>query len=125
MFALDSNRLIGDQLGVLMLEPGTGQALEIPVGFLDFHCDELIEFADAALAREAFGSWRQLDNRPLSPTECVSYRVPLFLGGKDEIENMERSDLSVYWDLSGQLIRQADALPEGTPITGTSVRGSD
>src|SRR5262249_18820298 len=69
LFALDPGRRIDGQPGVLLLEPGTGQALEIPASFLAFHCDELVEFADAALAREAYLEWRRRDAQPLQVSE--------------------------------------------------------
>src|SRR5437879_2848436 len=50
-FALDSSRNEGDQSLVLMLEPGTGEVLEIPANFVTFHDDELVDYADAALAQ--------------------------------------------------------------------------
>jgi hypothetical protein len=39
-------------------------------------------------------------------TECIGYRVPLFLGGSDTVENLEKVDLDVYWHLHGQLIQK-------------------
>jgi hypothetical protein len=120
LFALDSRRRVHGQPGVLMLEPGTGQALEIPANFLTFHCSELIEFADAALAREAYGEWRRMDARPLKSTECVGYKVPLFLGGGDTVDNMERTDMKVYWEICTQLLNQTRRLPDGTPISKVS-----
>jgi hypothetical protein len=32
--------------------------------------------------------------------------VPLFLSGKDEVENLEVIDLEVYWELTGQALQQ-------------------
>ena len=31
---------------------------------------------------------------------CVGYKVPLFLGGKDEVDNLEESDMDVYWTMT-------------------------
>jgi hypothetical protein len=50
----------------------------------------------------------------------VGYRVPLFLGGTDTVENLERGDMDVYWSLTSQAAAQVAALPEGTPITSMS-----
>jgi hypothetical protein len=108
-FALDSAR--ADASGrplVLLVEPGTGEALEIPVNLAQFHEIELIHEADAALAERFYREWRTRsgDDAPLALDECVGYRVPLFLGGKDEVDNLERTDAEVYWSLSGQLRQQ-------------------
>ncbi|WP_202385393.1 hypothetical protein [Altericroceibacterium endophyticum] len=40
----------------------------------------------------------------------------MFLGGVDDLENLELSDLDVYWHLSAQIIRQARGLPPGTSV---------
>lgn len=104
-FAVDSGRIDGGQPMVLLLEPGTGEALEIPVPFSAFHDDELVDHPDAALASDFFAAWSgsNSDALPLLRNQCVGYRVPLFLGGKDTTENLEVSDMDVYWTLCGQL----------------------
>jgi hypothetical protein len=53
---------------------------------------------------------------PLSSSQCAGYKVPLFLGGKDSLENLEVIDLEVYWSLSGQLRDGARVLPPGSSI---------
>jgi hypothetical protein len=53
-FALDFTRSLESEPMILMLEPGTGEALEIPSTFLSFHEEELVEYQDAALAFEFF-----------------------------------------------------------------------
>lgn len=104
-FALDLGRIERDEPQVLLLEPGTGQALEIPVSFSMLHDEELVEYADAALASDFFAEWSEHapGSLPLSTAQCAGYRVPLFLGGEDGIENLEVSDFDVYWTLMGQL----------------------
>jgi hypothetical protein len=42
-----------------MLEPGTGEVLEIPTTFMAFHEEELVDYQDAALAVEFFNQWRE------------------------------------------------------------------
>ncbi|WP_431278627.1 T6SS immunity protein Tdi1 domain-containing protein [Leifsonia poae] len=46
---------------------------------------------------------RQPSISPLAFDECVGYEVPLFLGGGDEIDNLQVADMEVYWTLTGQL----------------------
>src|SRR2546429_4537168 len=53
-FALDSGRRENGEPLMLMLEPGTGQALEIPANFEQFHDVELVDYSDAALAADFF-----------------------------------------------------------------------
>jgi hypothetical protein len=110
VFALDSERLEGGQPGVVMFEPGTGKALEIPSNILTFHNDQSKEFWEAALAISFFQKWLSSGGTRPSITQCIGYKKPLFLGGKDTIENIELSDIDVYWHIAGQLIRQVRGL---------------
>lgn len=116
VFAVDANRLEGGLPGVVMFEPGTGEALEIPCNISSFHDEELIEYADAALAKNLHGQWLANGRQPPKYDQCVGYKKPLFLSGADELENLETSDIDVYWHLLGQLILKAKGLPPGTPI---------
>jgi hypothetical protein len=117
-FALDLGRLEGGEALVTMLEPGTGEALEIPADFLAFHEQELIDYRDAALASDFFASWAAANPEavPLDVSRCVGYRVPLFLGGRDSIDNLEVTDFDVYWTVAGQLRVATRNLPTGTSI---------
>lgn len=115
-FATDTNRGTGDDPEVILFEPGTGEALEIPVPFSRFHDEELVDYAEDALARSFFNQWKRAGGLAPEFSECVGYRLPLFLGGKDVIENLEILDLDVYWTIMGQLRRRAKGLPVGTPI---------
>jgi len=116
VFALDSRREQGGRPGVVMFEPGTGQALEIPCNLGSFHDDELLVYADAALARDFFAAWRSAGGGALAYDQCAGYRKPLFLGGADNLSNIERSNIDVYWHLMGQLIAKVRNLPLGTRV---------
>jgi Domain of unknown function (DUF1851) len=124
-FAIDAGRTEAGQPLVLLLEPGTGEGLEIPLTFGAFHDEELIEYRDAALASGFFDAWKQDHGTalPLAHGDCVGYQVPLFLGGRDTIDNLEVIDLDVYWTTCGQLRRGTLQLPEGTSIRDVSSRG--
>jgi hypothetical protein len=121
-FAVDENRLRGGKEPmVLLLEPGTGEALEIPYSFASLH-DNLDELREPALAGGFFATWSKLNPSalPLSTTVCVGYKQPLFLGGKDTAENLEVVDMEIYWSLCGQLFKGTRKLPPGTKIRGVS-----
>lgn len=117
-FGIDATRLREGEPLVLMMEPGSGEVLEIPATFRSFHEEELVNFSNEALAREFFDAWATLNpaSLPLLFTQCVGYRVPLFLGGPDELENLEAIDLEVYWTLCGQLLTGVRSMPVGTTI---------
>ncbi len=114
IFAVDSGRLEEGHPGVVMFEPGTGHALEIPCNIVTFHNKELIDYREEALAISFRNLWRVGGTAP-SYEECVGYRIPLFLGGEDTVDNLEITDLDVYWTLAGQIIRKTKGLPPGTP----------
>jgi len=85
-----------DQKTIVLAEPGTAELLDIPLELFDFHKIELAHHSDAALAESFYMQW--------STDQCVSYRKPLFLGGADVIDNLELSDMDVYWTLTSQMI---------------------
>ena len=107
---------------VLLLEPGTGEALEVPTTFVAFHDEELVDHPDSALADGFFRQWAAThpEQLPLQHDQCVGYRVPLFLGGVDGVENLEVTDLDVYWSLMGQLRLGVRDLSPGSAIEEVS-----
>jgi hypothetical protein len=116
IFALDSGRQVNRHSGVTIFEPGSGQALMVPRDIEMFHEIELIDSADAALAESFFNQWVQAGgSRPLS-SQCVGYKRPLFLGGTDTLENLELTDLDVYWTISAQLISKLRGVSPGTSV---------
>lgn len=88
---------------VLMLEIGTGMALEIPCTLEEFLDEEMILCTDACLAKSFYEEWRSLGNPAPAYSQCAGYKVPLFLGGVDDATNLEISDMEVYWGLMSQL----------------------
>ncbi|UFN43195.1 T6SS immunity protein Tdi1 domain-containing protein [Nocardioides okcheonensis] len=102
-FSLDPTRGRPDDPEVLLFDVGAGEALEIPTAFSQFHDSELTEYADAALAATFFDQWLEAHPAAIRFDQCVGYNVPLFLGGVDGVENLDVTDLDVYWTLTGQL----------------------
>lgn len=115
-FALDSARLEDGRPSVVMFEPGTAEALEIPCNIETFHESELIQYREEALAESFYRQWLGCGGIPPTMTQCIGYRKPLFLGGKDTVDNLEASDLDVYWTISAQLIQKTRGLPPGASI---------
>lgn len=107
-FGLPTSDPSGSQPRVILFEPGVGKAFDIPANLQSFHNDVLVNQADAALATSLFADWKMAhpETIPIGLNDCAGYRVPLFLGGKDTVENLEIIDCSVYWYLTGQLIRR-------------------
>ena len=120
-FATDSTRGSKTDPEVLLLEPGTGEALEIPIALSRFHDEELVDYADSALAVDFYREWLVGGGRAQAMDECISYRTPLFVGGADDTTNLEICDVDVYWTLCAQMLAQVRDLTVGTPISNTIV----
>jgi hypothetical protein len=101
----------------MMLEPGTGEALEIPASVSTLHDDELVEYSDEALASTFHSEWTAVHQTALRFDQCAGYRVPLF-SGVTTWSQTSRSPTCVYWSLMGQLRLQAMHLPAGESISG-------
>jgi hypothetical protein len=99
-----------------MFEPGTGEVLNIPSNIESFHDKELIEFAEAALAVGFYQEWLASGGVVPAYIQCIGYKRALFLGGTDDVSNLEVSDLDVYWHIFGQLITKCNGLPVGTRV---------
>jgi hypothetical protein len=106
---------------MLLLEPATGQALEISTNFDEFHARELVEHADACVALSFYKRWIAGGGATPTYNQCIGYKRPLYLGGIDELENLEVSDLDVYWTISAQLLAKTRGLPPGTRIGRVSI----
>jgi hypothetical protein len=104
IFAVDYSRLEDGRPGVLMFDIGAGEALAIPCNVLTFHQSELIEYQDAALAREFYECWIRGGGASPAYNQCIGYKRPLFLGGLDEVGNLQTSDIDVYWRVIGEAL---------------------
>jgi len=94
-FALDLRSR--EKGNVLMFEIGTADVLEIPCNFMNFHEEEIPLYHDACLASSFFNNWRINNKNDLQKDKCVGYKIPLFLGGADTVDNLEINDMEVYW----------------------------
>jgi hypothetical protein len=61
----------------------------------------------------------------LAPGQCFGYKVPPVLGGEIEPDNFEPTDLQVHFGILGQIHRQVNDLPPGTPIGEIKIEGFD
>jgi hypothetical protein len=121
-FALDAMRLEHGQPGVILFAPGTGEALEVPKNIQSFHDIELVRFGEAALGVGSFDRWLAAGGSEPKYEQCIGYKVPLFLNGVDKVDNLEVSDLDVYWHIMGQIREKIKHLPPGTRINNVKIR---
>jgi T6SS immunity protein Tdi1, C-terminal len=119
-FALDKSRIEDGEPQILMFEVDTGEAWEVPDGFIQFHDVEIVDYPDAGLASELWDTWTaaHAEALPIRWNRCVGFKVPLFLGGDNTAADMEETDLEVHWTLTGQLFLETHGMPPGTQLGG-------
>lgn len=91
---------------VLMFEPGTGDILSLNCDFTTFHEEEIPHYHEACFASQFFAEWNKHYHKELDYKQCVGYKVPLFLNGDDTIDNLEVSDMDVYWHVCTSLLKR-------------------
>ncbi len=96
-FALYKNQTVEN---IVMFEIGTAEILTIPFNLKEFHESEIIEQTEAVLAKNFYEEWLE-ENAKIKREMCAGYKVPLFLNGSDTIDNLENSDMDVYWYILG------------------------
>ena len=97
---------LGNPNQILLLDVAEGNYYSVEVNFKTFHDKILIEHKEDTLDLNAFNQWRNLNNSVILHNECIGYKIPLFLNGKDDLSNMEKIDLDVYWNLNATLLKQ-------------------
>jgi len=101
----------------------TNEMFNMPCNdIFEFHNVELVEYEDDALAKIDFEKWMVKWVKCIGLKDCVGYKIPLFLGGKDEFENYELVNTEVFWSLNIQIVKQINKLPPGTSIDEIKLR---
>jgi hypothetical protein len=102
---------------IYMFDPATGEDFKLEQSLSLFHNDDLVNDTDSMLSvilcNKVLSFFKE---KSINYNECFGYKIPLFLGGRDEIENYEKQDMEVYWHVESQLFNQVKNLPEGTNI---------
>lgn len=99
---------------IFMFEIGTGEVFGIPCSLENFLNEEIPLYADDCLAASFFDEWMTINEEAIPYENCVGYIVPLFLGGDDEIDNLEETDMEVYWDITTQIANTVEDYPDET-----------
>ncbi len=86
-----------------MCDAGSHEILEIPLGIKDFLNHEIPEYPDELFALEFYKKYISQVGITPSYNQCIGYKVPLFLGGLDDLSNIEQVDLDVFWTIMAQL----------------------
>lgn len=101
---------------VLIFDPGVMEVYEVPCSLTDFANKVIPISTNDCLQSDMFKKWYKKNGTVLTNNQCVCYKVPLFLGGINKIDNMEVSDMEVHWYITTQIWEQVKDLPEGTSI---------
>ncbi len=59
--------------------------------------------------------------KTLQPTHVYSHKQPLVLGGSDDADNVDMTDVSVHVSIHGQIHRQVKDLPDGASIDSIKI----
>ena len=86
-----------------------------------FHDHDLLDLPEAALELSLYEAWRAAGNPAPGLSQCAGYKVPTVLGGRDEVENLMLIDMEVEWEMTGQLLQVASALPKGARIDKVTI----
>lgn len=102
---------------LFMFDPGTGESFELKQTLTLLHNEDFVNDTDDMLSINLFNKVLTFYNiTGIEYDECLGYKVPLFLGGKDDIENYELQNMEVYWHIENQLHNKIKDLPEGTKL---------
>ena len=111
-------------------ETGSVHFLDLGAGVLSQVASSVCEFqsllSDRDFVHKYFAVEMIADLRKsgclLAPGQIYSFKKPPVLGGEYILGNIEPTDIEVHYSLAGQIHEQVSNLPEGTKITGVSIK---
>jgi hypothetical protein len=118
MLATDTTK--GGQPRVARLDPSSGQREVFDATFDEFLGDALPRVWERMLSTDLRDQWLASGGRMPAFAECVSPKVSLQLGGRDDASNWELAPIEVYVSIEGQIYEQIKRLPPGTKISGVA-----
>ncbi|MFE2580324.1 T6SS immunity protein Tdi1 domain-containing protein [Streptomyces sp. NPDC059378] len=91
---------------VIVVDPGGAEYLESDLPLSAWH--DVVAGEEDLLAYRFYMAWRATNPEvgDLGFDQVIGYKHPLFLGGADEVENLELSDRDVYFSLCTQIATQ-------------------
>ena len=88
---------------IYMCDAGSHEILEIPLGIKEFLNNEIPAYPDELFALDFYKEYISQGGTSPSYDQCIGYKVPLFLGGLDDLSNIEQIDFDVFWTIMSQL----------------------
>ena len=108
---------------ILMFDCSTAEVFEIEQTIDVFFDEDLVDYINETLDTETFYAFKELNKiKNLSFKNCISYITPLFLGGEDNLQNLEVIDMEVNWEVNYQVYCKIKDLPDQTLIKSISLK---
>jgi len=106
----------GTRRAVKMLIPDNGSVSLCANSFEDFVEDEIFGEDAGGRARHLARQFFQEKGLMFRPFAHIACKIPILLGGKQVLENLEFEDSLTNLSILGQVYGQGKDLPPGTPI---------
>jgi hypothetical protein len=106
----------GTRRAVKMLIPDNGSVSLCANSFEDFVEDEIFGEDAGGRARHLARQFFQEKGLMFRPFAHIACKIPILLGGKQVLENLEFEDSLTNLSILGQVYGQVKDLPPGTPI---------
>ena len=108
---------ISNKKVIMMFDPSTIEGYEIEEDIVSFHNRDMVVNRDETVSENAFDFFlKELAVNKIAYDECIAHKVPLFLGGTDDVSNFQVSNVEVHWEMQYQIYNQVKNLPPGTKI---------
>jgi len=121
LYLLVDEKRHGDEPHVALFDPVTVEFESFGSTFGEFLGNMMPRLWRVLLEVELFEAWRGAGGDIPAPGDCVCHKIPLALGGADNVSNMETMSLMVWVSICGQIHEQTKDLPPGTPISGFTI----
>ncbi|MCC2313680.1 T6SS immunity protein Tdi1 domain-containing protein [Cellulomonas xiejunii] len=121
IYAIDVSRTVDGDPQITLLEVNQARSFQVDHSLTSFLDEGLVDEPDLYLEQEVYDAWVAGGGALPGPDECVGFVVPSFLGGDFATTNLEVTDLSVYWEVTAQLVEASRTLRPGTGISGVSI----
>lgn len=102
---------------IYLFDVASYDVFELEQNVEGFHNYDLIKFKNETLQEIKFKTiLKTLEIGEIGFDECLGYNKPLFLGGEDNSNNYEKTNMEVYWELQVQIYNQIKDLPDDSDI---------
>lgn len=92
---------------LFMFDCAAFEDFQLTTSLEEFHNKSLVESRYDTLLEDEFQDWFIDHPDPLHFNQCVGFKVPLFMGGIEDISNLELVDMNFYWAYNHQLYQSS------------------